>query len=369
VDGRDEPDGPMAGDAGAAGPDAARAGMGLLVVNGGAGAALGEPARLYAPDGAGTYVATWVSTERDLGTAVAWADYDHDGDNDFAVASERTPTAGITRIYRNDGDTFTVALTVPRPTMTNDVRWDDFDSDGDVDLLTASSSLVVIYRNDPGGFTAVDAVDARSLVTSIDVADLDGDGDHDLGLATASTLQTYTNNGGVYSPSWQSYSRPATSIRFGDYDNDGAQDFAFAMEGRFGVYRNRGLGRDFEWTLDSVNNTPELSTQAVHAIAWLDFDGDRDLDLVAAEGAWGALTTHRVSKNTSGRFSVGWESVESELSNDVSVGDFDGDGRPDLAFGNWGSPSRIYRNTGGGFTSAWTSVEADHAQAINWMPL
>lgn len=360
-------DGQPLGDAGGMGPDAGGPRrLGLLMAN--AGVSQGEPTRLYTPDGAGVYVATWVASELDLGAAVAWADYDGDGDNDFAVGNGRAPTAGLTRIYRNDGATFTTAFTGSRATITSDVRWDDFDSDGDVDLLTASGTLVVIYRNDPSGFTTVEAVDARREVTGVDVADLDGDGDSELGVATSDAVVIYTNNGGVYASRWQSNARPAALLRFGDYDNDGAPDLAYVMGDRFAVLRNNGVF-GFEGALDSWNTVPRLTTQPVNAITWIDFDGDHDLDLVSAEGAWGAPATHRVYKNTAGRFSLGWESVEREWSRAVAVGDFDGDGRPDLAFGNSPEPDRIYKNTGDGFASVWASPESDRTTALTWIPL
>lgn len=67
--------------------------------------------------------------------AVAWADYDRDGDLDFAVSGK----TGEVRLYRNDAGKFvSVGATLGLPTAGYELRalsWGDYDGDGWQDLL------------------------------------------------------------------------------------------------------------------------------------------------------------------------------------------------------------------------------------------
>jgi hypothetical protein len=74
--------------------------------------------------------------EGDVGAA--WADYDHDGDLDLAIAS--LYTGHYSRLYRNDGASGFVDVTYETGTAVHDavtLTWSDVDEDGDLDLLIA----------------------------------------------------------------------------------------------------------------------------------------------------------------------------------------------------------------------------------------
>jgi hypothetical protein len=77
----------------------------------------------------------FVYDEGDVNAAAA--DFDHDGDEDLAIAS--LYTGHYSRLYRNDGDHFT-DVTYETGTAVHDavsVVWSDVDEDGDLDLLIA----------------------------------------------------------------------------------------------------------------------------------------------------------------------------------------------------------------------------------------
>jgi hypothetical protein len=97
---------------------------------------------------------------------VAWGDYDGDGDLDLVVAGcGDTADVIMTRLYRNDGGTFVdVDAGLPGVYSGAALAWGDYDGDGDLDLALAGAmdyffnELVTrVYRNDGGTFTDIAA--------------------------------------------------------------------------------------------------------------------------------------------------------------------------------------------------------------------
>jgi hypothetical protein len=100
--------------------------------------------------------------------SVAWGDFDSDGWMDFAVAgaTNNIVNAVATRIYRNvllPGSGSRTFTNVPAPQLQGiwkgAVAWGDYDNDGDLDLLVTGEILNInaarfaqLYRNDNGVF-------------------------------------------------------------------------------------------------------------------------------------------------------------------------------------------------------------------------
>ncbi|MFC1707946.1 FG-GAP-like repeat-containing protein, partial [Planctomycetota bacterium] len=90
--------------------------------------------------------------------AAMWGDYDNDGDLDlFATVAAQDPRGGI--LYRNDGlgfsrqDANVGILVDPAHTEAMAVAWADYDADGDLDLFVGRYSLQrdLLFRNDGFG--------------------------------------------------------------------------------------------------------------------------------------------------------------------------------------------------------------------------
>jgi hypothetical protein len=126
---------------------------------------------------------------------VAWGDYDSDGDLDVLLTGQPA-SGGISRVYRNDGATFTdvgaglVGLAIGR------AAWGDYDNDGDLDILLTGASgsgtpTSRVYRNDGNGFSDI-AVGLLACIGTGAWGDFDNDGDLDilLGGSTGSTRYT-----------------------------------------------------------------------------------------------------------------------------------------------------------------------------------
>ncbi len=159
--------------------------------------------RIYRNNGAGSF------TFIDYGliglewASAAWGDYDNDGDLDIALNGGDGMGGVFARIYRNNaGASFTdVGAGLPG-TEKGEVAWGDYDNDGDLDLLVsgldgASGALTRIYTNDGGSFS--EAHDLGAIGSSAAAwGDYDGDGDLDVlvsgELGAGRTTRIYRND-------------------------------------------------------------------------------------------------------------------------------------------------------------------------------
>ena len=149
---------------------------------------------MYENDGASD--PTWTKTTIDSyipGYFVELADIDSDGDLDIVSAS-KNPYGTTTYIdwYENDGAaTWTPAFTAADINISANVARDlhiaDMDRDGDLDIVSASSgdNTIAWYENDGAAnpsWTASDISYTALGPRGIFLADIDSDGDLDLSL-------------------------------------------------------------------------------------------------------------------------------------------------------------------------------------------
>jgi hypothetical protein len=305
--------------------------------------------------------------------ALAWGDYDNDGDLDLVIAG--TDSSATTIIHRNDGAGVFTDIGAGLPGVTyGAVAWGDYDGDGDLDLAIsgsgASGRISRIYRNDGASvFTDVGAGLPGVMDGALAWGDCDNDGDLDLVLAgnggsgSSPVLITriYRNDGsGVFTDAGATLPdvRYATAA-WGDYDNDGDLDLLIA--GRTDtsritrIYRNDGAGA-------FTDIHAGLLGASRGSAAWGDYDNDGDLDLLLAGAANSSAYFTRVYRNDgAGVFTDLAAGLPDSYRGSVAWGDYDNDGRLDILLtGDTGfmDLARVYHNDGdGSFTDLCTGLQ------------
>jgi hypothetical protein len=209
-------------------------------------------------------------------------------------------------------------------THTGDVQVADLNGDSRLDIVTVhggsvGSQSVRVYYGSPGGPASsagyVSSTSPGAWGTSGTLADFDNDGDLDLATSNQGLSPDpyrpnflFRNDGGILttSPTWMSGDAAvANGSAAGDFDDDGFPDLAIAKWVIFesGIYY-------------TMSNPGELEAFPSWTVGPLDDDADKG----------------------------------------AAVGDFDQDGRLDIAYG--GDPSRAYAQTSPGvFTQIWNNTD------------
>ena len=213
----------------------------------------------------------------------------------------------------------------------------DFDGDGDMDLLLASSHLLEVWwhENTGGDFggkrTVVRLQHQGDHGLAVDVADLDDDGDLDVLFAIVDGRMGWLENAGdtdrfrMHDFDVQS-NFGAPTILAGDIDADGDLDIVASLdsnapEGTIVWFENQNGRADF-------GPRQILTHERARDLRMIDLDGDFDLDLVTA-----SYTTAEVAwfENLDGQGRVGDKrTIERRRGHALLVGDVDGNGTLDV---------------------------------------
>lgn len=282
-----------------------------------------------------------VATDRNHAKHVSSADLDSDGDLDILAASSDDHTVAI---YQNDGrpdPAFTAHVLTSGAPGARFVAAADLDGDGDPDVMAAArdSDQVIWFRNrlihrsalyPAQGHVVLGAYPDR--IRHIVGGDLDGDGDLDAAIVGDTNLIWYENNNGS-PPQFQAHGIP-TSVRGGrwvqaaDMDRDGDLDLLVASNDSAQVlwYENRP-DRFAEHILAAGISGPR-------AVLAADLDGDGDLDAYAAfdEEADDGIGKVAWFENNGARppTFVQRPVGDAPYARSVDAADFDGDGDLDL---------------------------------------
>jgi ASPIC/UnbV protein/VCBS repeat protein len=206
-------------------------------------------------------------------------------------------------------------------------------------------------------------LDAFNVAGSAIADDFDGDGDLDLVMTTADPrgqLRYFRNEDGAFVDRTEQAGLRGLpgglNVIQADYDNDGDVDVLvlrggwLEASGRYpkSLLRNDGHGVFTDVTLDAGLARVHFPTQTA---AWGDYDNDGDLDLyVGNESSSAVIAPSQLFRNNGdGTFTD--VAVEAGVQNNryakaVAWGDYNGDRLPDLYVSNYKGANRLYRNNG-----------------------
>ncbi|WPB78997.1 FG-GAP-like repeat-containing protein [Archangium violaceum] len=231
--------------------------------------------------------------------------------------------------------------------------------------VTTSGSRVRTYQLT----YSVSTSSGRSLLQSVrqfgSDATLDGAGTVTGGSALpAKTFEYQTSPGGLTSTEWataadylgnDSYNYVVT----GDFDGDGRTDIAFTRPQWNGWKMRLSTGAGFSST-DWMTAADHLGIDSTNYVVTGDFNGDGRTDIAFTRPQWNGWKMRLSTGNgfTSADWLTAADAMGTDGHNRIVTGDFNGDGRTDIAFtrpqwNNW----KVRLSTGNGFTSAdWTTA-------------
>lgn len=306
---------------------------------------------------------------------LAAGDFNLDGNLDLVTANVGTATGGaangtISVLLGSSDGAFHPAATTPVGVIANTAVVADFNRDGKPDLaLSSSTGLFVMTSNGDGTFQSPVLINSASLGNLI-VADLNRDGIADLlvmgeGIGTSPGITAFLGKGDgtfgnpVFTPASGSLAIPGTSNwAVADLNGDGVPDLAIvnaSYVGPVSVFLGNGDG-----TFSPSFNMTGLPQIPIAVISG-DFNGDgkQDVALLFWVGASVLLG------NGDGTLQAPLTSSFSFSADDTPgysaiVGDFNGDGKLDLAYRSYYSSFvNIAFGDGSGLFSSGVTYSTD----------
>jgi subtilase family serine protease len=312
-----------------------------------------------APGGADPYTLTTVDLDGDGKLDIVACNADH---NLLCIFRNiGVPGANITTA------SFASRIDLPAGNAMRGVAAQDLDGDGKPEIVTGNQNdnNISIYQNNSTigniAFAPRVSFDSGNFATTVAIADVDGDGKPDIAVANYSsgTISIFRNisvNGIINSNSFApavNFAAPSTpfGLAFGDLDGDGKLDMVVGGEGsssEIAVYRNIAVAG----TITTNSFAAPINFAApgwVNFVSLADMDGDGKLDIALVTQAASVFSIFK-NISTTGSFTTASLAARVDFSsgsnpNGVALGDLDGDGRPDVVFGNfYDSTLSIYRN-------------------------
>ncbi|MFT4977777.1 MAG: hypothetical protein ACI8S6_003684, partial [Myxococcota bacterium] len=264
------------------------------------------------------------------------------------------------------------------------VAVDDLNGDGLFDVFLVDVAACQMFIGQPDGTLAAAEVTAGCGGFSVTLIDVDGDRDLDVAVGNREGNNQLLINDGTGSFTDEAEARgfiddlsPTVGISAADIDGDGDLDLFVSNHrnntdsGRLVdgaetnvLYHNDGDGF---FTADITTLAAEEQRGFTYAGLWIDADLDDDPDLYLLNDFGSLATGNRLLQNDGGAFTP----IDGDLSVDMDgmgagIGDYNGDGIPDLALSDWGT-FRLLLSAGEGvwYDAALASdVTVDNASRV-----
>jgi Ca2+-binding RTX toxin-like protein len=275
------------------------------------------------------------STKFAVSGFVTATDFNSDGKVDFVVRNDYT--GNISVLLNNGAGEFSTHTDFTVGLSQYLVAIADFNGDGKADLVTGNSGshdFSVLLGSGNGSFSNVAVGNWNNSIT---VADFNGDGKNDLATVDlgSSVVSLFLGNGsGGFSAGTDfSVGFSPNVLTSADFNGDGKMDLITLSEfDQDSVLLGDGMG-GFSTATEIINGAIGDRPQSVIAT---DFNSDGKMDLVTV-GYWGVHTSVMLG-NGNGGFALAYDSTGEGLGSTdaifVTVADFNGDGKTDIATAN-----------------------------------
>ncbi len=241
----------------------------------------------------------------------------------------------------------------------------DLDGDGKLDIVESdhSANKISVFRNTStlntiSFSTKIDSPTAGGTgAEKITYADLDGDGKQDIVIANSGSspkVSIFRNTStGVASISFASRIDftcfdNVSSVAVGDIDGDGRPDIALnngsAGTHQLSLFRNTS-------SINNISFAPKVGltlTSRSDEIRLVDINGDKKCDIILTRGGGVNKISILPNQSVSGSFSfgTGTDITTGASPVGITVGDLDGDGKPDISITATGDNKvNLFRNT------------------------
>lgn len=281
---------------------------------------------------------------------IATADFNGDGKPDLAVTNQNANTVSVLRNTSVPGTiSFATRLDFATNSLPLNIATADLDGDGKVDMVTvdANADSVSVFRNttassDTITFAAGLGIWAGGGPTGIALGDLDGDGKPDMVVCDPAynrclVFRNTSEPGTISFAAGVSYTAGTypQSASIADLDGDGKPELIISNSSSNNLYVFRNLSSPGTINLAAPDTISAGSGPSCISISDINGDGKPDITLADASSNAASVLQNR---STPGNiafapfvlFPVG------AGPEGIASGDFDGDGRPDMALANYG---------------------------------
>lgn len=279
------------------------------------------------------------------------ADFNNDKKNDMAVLNKGCNTVSIFVGDGNGNLTPAATPTITVGTTPTGIASGNFTSSGNVDLVTANSgsgNITVLLGNGDATFTAKPPISVGTQPTEVFVTDINGDGKADIAIVDKANNAVYVllgNGDGTFGPPIQTSTQPGgilnttlfggpSAIVMGDLNGDGAKDMVIAnsASNTVSVLINKNDGKgDFNAAVSyNVGSSPT-------ALVLGDFNGDGKLDIAVANFLSGNVSI--LLNDGTGKFGAAKNFATGNGPNSIATLDYNNDKKLDLAVTNQGDNS------------------------------
>jgi hypothetical protein len=226
----------------------------------------------------------------------------------------------------------------------------DFDNNGSLDLVVANGGGLTdnVYLNDgAGNFTAISPSPlGASFAQDVAVGDFNNDGNRDIAIADVGANAVYLGNGaGGFSLEGPLGSANSVDVAVARFNGDNLDDLVFANVGSPSRVWLRNAGGGF-----TPGSSLNIGDAVSVAAAELNGAGGPDLVFGRTPTDVGDLPSNPILLNNgTGGFGAPVQLLGFSPTNDVQIGEVNGDGLPDIVFINASGVHQIWTADAGSY--------------------